>query len=154
VTLTEQAQVISALQAKQPPADVATLLADFHAAIDRNLAWQEWAQATQEHLATLYRTVEDVRRGEEPLRVRLAAAEQNAVPNLEAAARIATLEMRNAELTSRLAPVPDEVTARLEAEAQMRASFWEWASRVHPGLFAAWEAEQSITPTTGGDEEP
>jgi hypothetical protein len=78
--------------------------------------------------------------GEGPLRVRLAAAEANAVPNLEAAARIATLEMRVAELTSRLAPEPDEVTARLAMEAQMRASFWEWAMRMHPGLFTEWEA--------------
>jgi hypothetical protein len=38
-------------------------------------------------------------------------------------------------------------------EIRQRASFWEWASRAHPGLFSEWEAEHRVVVTTDGDEE-
>jgi hypothetical protein len=155
-TITEQAGRITFLENNQPkiPEDLAPWWDHFYQILDNNLALRMFIPALEEAVAVRDRTIADIPLVEQGLRDRLLAAEQNAVPNLEQAAENATLKMQVRELESKLQPVPDEVTARLEAEAQMRASFWEWSTRVQPASIRAWEAEHRVTPTTGGEGEP
>lgn len=140
----ELTQRVAFLEANQPPADVGQLLADYHAAIDRNLAWREHDAEDHDLIASLEAVIADFDVRTQLLRDRVETAERDALPNRELAARVATLEMQLTEAERARVPEPDEVVRRREVEYQQAASLRDFVTQRHPTVLQEWEQEETF----------